>query len=153
MPDTKGKSVAQVFCPLFGAVLVLAGLAGFIVDSSFDTVGSDSVRVDGEPLLGFEVNGWHNLAHIASGLVLLAGAPRASTAKIAALVFGVLYALIAVLGFTGNGDLLGLLPINDPDKVLHTVLAILGLVVGIASPKGDRDRDSGRHEPTGARAA
>jgi hypothetical protein len=41
-----------------GATLVFVGLLGFIAESAFDT-GSG---VDGENLIIFEVNGWHNLS-------------------------------------------------------------------------------------------
>ena len=53
---------------------------GFIADATFD-VGNDG---GGGDLLVFEVNGWHNLVHILSGLVLL-GAAASAAAKTVAL--------------------------------------------------------------------
>ncbi|MBW3609661.1 MAG: DUF4383 domain-containing protein [Actinobacteria bacterium] len=64
---------AQIYSLVFGATLLLAGIAGFFADASF-TTGDD---VQGGQLFGlFEVNGWHNLVHVVSGVVLLAAAPR-----------------------------------------------------------------------------
>jgi hypothetical protein len=70
-----------------GATLVLVGLLGFIAESAFET-GSG---VQGDDLIIFEVNGWHNVVHLASGLFLLALMGRHDTARIAALSFGAIY--------------------------------------------------------------
>ena len=60
---TDDKTPAQLYSLVFGAVLLLVGILGFIANSSFDT-GSG---VQGDNLIAFEVNGWHNLVHLASG--------------------------------------------------------------------------------------
>src|SRR5829696_5912993 len=84
------RTPAQWYCLIFGATLLLVGIIGFFADAGFD-VGSG---IDGDKLLGvFEVSGLHNLIHIASGAVLLAVAPKASTARLGALAFGVVYLL------------------------------------------------------------
>src|SRR5687767_12218717 len=72
----RGRTPAQWYCLLAGAALLLAGIVGFFVDSSFDT-GSN---IDGDALVGFEVNGFHNLVHIASGLLLLAASAKRKSA-------------------------------------------------------------------------
>jgi hypothetical protein len=125
-----GRTAAQWVCLLGGVSLVVAGVLGFVADSSFDT-GSG---VQGDELIVFEVNGWHNLVHIASGLLLVAGAPRPGTAKLVALVFGLTYALVTVIGLIDGNDVIGLLPINSADNVLHIALTALALFAGLASP-------------------
>jgi hypothetical protein len=51
----------------FGTGLVLLGLGGFIASASF----SAGAAVHGDHFLRlFEINGWHNLLHIASGIAL-----------------------------------------------------------------------------------
>ena len=67
------RTPAQWYCLLAGLSLLLAGILGFIVDSNFDTGNG----INGGKLLSiFEVNGIHNLVHVASGLLLLAASPK-----------------------------------------------------------------------------
>lgn len=107
---------------LLGAVLVLLGLLGFVMDS---------------PLFGmFAVDTLHNLIHLASGVLALLFASRGeSQSRMIALVLGIVYALVTVLGFLAGGDkILGLFVNNGADNVLHLILAILFLAVGIRKP-------------------
>src|SRR3712207_5125057 len=118
---TSEKTPAQLFAYLTGAVLVVVGLVGFIADSGFDT-GSG---IDGDKLLGiFEINGIHNLVHIGSGLLLLAVAPKRATARAGVLAFGLVYGLVTLIGLIDGEDVLGLLPVNPADNVLHIALTL-----------------------------
>jgi hypothetical protein len=74
------RTPAQWYCLLAGLSLLLAGVFGFISDSSFDTG-------DGE-------------------------------------------------------DVLGLIPINSADNLLHIALAALGIITGVISRDDDRGRGS-----------
>ena len=129
--DTRAdeRTPAQWYCLIFGAVLLLAGLLGFVVDSQFDTGSS----VNGDELLGFEVNGIHNLVHIASGLGLLAVAAKRETARLGAIIFGVVYGLVTLIGFIDGDTVLGLLPVNMADNVLHLGISALGIAAGLMS--------------------
>src|SRR4051812_31717384 len=133
---TAGKTPAQWYCLLAGAALLLAGITGFIADSSFD-VGNN---IDGGSLLGFEVNGIHNLVHIASGLVLLAAFARRGPARAVALAFSLVYGLVTIIGIVDGQDVLGLIPVNAADNVLHAALTLVGLLAAVASPADRRDR-------------
>src|SRR3712207_1690791 len=94
-----GRSLAQWFDYIVGATLVLVGLLGFLAEAKFDTAsGGDQGALDGEDFLIFEVNGWHNLVHILSGVFLLLMARRHDTAKTGALAFGAIYAVVTVIG-------------------------------------------------------
>jgi hypothetical protein len=106
-----------------GATLVVVGLVGFASDASFNT-GSG---VDGGSLVGFEVNGIHNLVHIASGLLLLAGARRPGSARTVCLIFGITYGLVTLIGLIDGDTVLGLIPVNPADNVLHIGLTALAL--------------------------
>ena len=132
---TRGdKSYAQLFAYLTGAVLVLMGLIGFIADSSFNTGNG----IDGDKLLGiFEINGIHNLVHIASGLFLLAVAPKRATARVGVLAFGAIYGLVTLIGLIDGEDVLGLLPVNPADNVLHIALTAAALLAGVMSSGDD----------------
>ena len=51
-------------------------------------------------------------------------------------VFGIAYAIVAVLGFmTPNGMLLGVISNNPADTYLHVGLAVAMLLIGFATPK------------------
>ena len=122
------SSPARLYCTLVGAVLVIAGILGFFYEASFDTE-----PVESDAVLGIlAVNGWHNLVHLASGIVLLALAGTA--ARTAALAFGLAYLAIGIWGFIESDNvLIGLLPINDEDNVLHLILGLTGLAAGAAT--------------------
>src|SRR3954462_6418332 len=139
-----GPSPAQAFCGLVGAVLILAGILGFFGNSSFG--GPDERGT----FLGLDVNGWHNVVHIVTGLLLLAGVPNATMARVVCVLFGLSYALVAVLGWIDGSDVLGIIPIDAADNVLHSVLAVLALLAAAApepvpqtqtwaTPAGDAD--------------
>lgn len=139
-----GMTPAQWYCLLAGAALLLAGITGFIADSAFDTGDG----LDGGSLLGFEVNGWHNLVHLASGAVLLASFRRRGPAKTVALAFGLVYGLVTVIGLIDGSDILGIIPINGPDNVLHLALAAVGIFAALTSPTDEtrrRGTSSDRH--------
>jgi len=130
----EGRTPAQWYCLLAGLALLLAGVLGFISDSSFST--GDGVQ--GDLFVGFEVNAIHNLVHIASGLVLLAASPKRSSARAVALGFGAVYGLVALIGLVDGEDVIGLIPINAADNVLHVALAALGIASGLMSRADDR---------------
>ena len=99
---------------------------------SWVALGSDTGSdVQGGTLLGFEVNGIHNLVHITSGLLLLAGAGRPATARAVCLLFGMSYAVVTVIGLIDGETVLGLLPVNGADNVLHIALTVLALVAAL----------------------
>ena len=138
------RTPAQWYCLLGGLALLLAGIFGFISDSSFDTGDA----VDGSSFLGFEVNGIHNLVHLASGLVLLAASPKRASARAVAIAFGLVYGVVTIIGLIDGTDVLGLLPVNAADNVLHIALSALGLLTGLISRSDYRgttvtDRDAG----------
>jgi len=125
------SSPAQLYCTLIGAVLVIAGIIGFFYSASFGSPGS----VDA--VLGIlDVNAWHNLIHVASGVVGLlafASGPRAS--RTYALVFGVVYIVVAIWGFIigSHESILGFVPVNTEDNILHVILGVLGIGAYAAS--------------------
>jgi hypothetical protein len=124
---------ARLYAGIVGATLVVAGIIGFFYDSTF--TDDKSVR---DAVFGIlDVNGWHNLVHIVTGaLGLLAFAAGAYAARQYAIGLGVVYIVVAVWGFIiGDGDsILSIIPVNTEDNVLHTLLGILGIAAGLASP-------------------
>lgn len=147
MRTDRGRSAAQWFCLIIGGTLVLAGLLGFMAEPTFDTsTAGDPGALDGEKLVLFEVNGWHNVVHVASGLFLLGLAGRRRTARTAALAFGAVYVVVTVVGLVDGHDVLELIPVNPADNVLHILLTATALAVALISEdeRGDmraRGRD------------
>jgi hypothetical protein len=135
--DDLSRSPARIFCLVVGATLVLVGLLGFIAESAFETGSS----VQGDDLIIFEVNGWHNVVHIASGLFLLALMRRHDTARLAALSFGAIYGIVTIIGLIDGDDVLGLFPVNAADNVLHIVLTLAAFAAALA-PLRDQSRVS-----------
>ena len=124
-----GSSPARLFASLVGGALVIVGIIGFFYDASFAT--GDDLKADA--VFGIlDVNGWHNLVHIATGLVGLAAAGYA--ARTYALVVGLAYVLIAIWGFleteNGFGVLLDVIPVNTEDNFLHLIIGLTGLAAG-----------------------
>ena len=108
----------------FGVIFVLVGLAGYV----------PALTPDGKLLGVFAVNGAHNLVHILTGVIAIAIAV-ASPANMAAFfkIFGVVYGLVAVLGFlAGDQPLLGIIAHNMADMWLHVVIAAVSLYLGFA---------------------
>jgi hypothetical protein len=128
----EGKTLAQIYVLVLGAVLVLVGILGFLVEPSFG-IGDDAER---GILIAFDINGWHNVVHLLSGIIGLAMAGSAASARMFAIGYGVVYVLVTILGFiVGDGGLLlSIIPINTADNLLHIAIAASGIAVGLASP-------------------
>jgi hypothetical protein len=133
----EASSPAKLYATVVGAVLTIAGIIGFFYSSSF---GSPGIVDD---MFGiFAVNGWHNVLHLATGLLGLAAAGY--FARTYALAVGLLYLVVAIWGFLiGSGDaILSIVPVNTADNVLHLIIGLVGLAAGAASHarKGTRAR-------------
>ena len=127
-----GSSPARLYATLVGGALVIGGILGFFYEAGFDT----GERLPSDELLGLlAVNGWHNVVHLASGVLGLAAAGYA--ARSYALGFGLAYTLLAIWGFLavedGYATLLDLLPVNTEDNVFHLFLGLTGLGAGAAT--------------------
>jgi hypothetical protein len=130
----KSTTPASLYALVFGVVLVVAGIIGFFYSSDFDDPG----EVDA--VLGIlDVNGWHNVVHIATGaLGLAAFSAGAYAARAYALGLGAVYIVVAIWGFViGDGDaILSIIPVNTEDNVLHLLIGVAGLAAGAATPAG-----------------
>ena len=128
-----GRSPAQVYAFVIGGTLVIAGIIGFFYSAAF---GSPGTVHDVFGVLG--VNGWHNLVHIATGLLLLIGCGRRSSARAECRIFDIAYLVVTIAGIAGGNDAFGLIPINPADDVLHALLA-LGALLASHLSKERRD--------------
>ena len=127
------RSPAQAFALVIGLTLVGAGILGFFYNASFGT-GDGTSR---DAVLGIlDVNGWHNVVHILSGVAGLLVAGSYPKSRGYALGLGAVYLLIALLGFlAGNHEeLFNLIPVNSEDNVLHLLIGVAGVWAGLATP-------------------
>lgn len=117
---------------VLGAIFVVIGVLGFV----------PALTPDGNLLGIFHVNEVHNIIHIASGLVALAaGFSSYAHSRLYFQVFGVVYALVAVLGLVyGDEPILGLVASNLADTLLHIAIAAVALYFGFGTPKEDAAR-------------
>ena len=122
-------SPARLYATLIGAGLIVIGIVGFFYSASFGSPG----EVD-EMLGVFAVNGWVNVLHVLSGALGLLVAGYA--ARQYSLWLGALYLGLALWGFAiGSGDsILGFLPVNTGDTVLHLILGVLGIGAALSTP-------------------
>jgi len=129
----EASSPAKLYATVVGAVLTILGIIGFFYSSSFGSPGNV-----GDIFGIFSVNGWHNVFHLATGLLGLAMAGYA--ARTYALGIGLLYLVVAIWGFIiGGGDsILSIVPVNAADNVLHLIIGLVGLAAGAASPVRQR---------------
>ncbi len=99
-----------------GIVFIAVGILGFIPNPLVSATGL------------FAVNTMHDLVHIVSRLVLLAGAYTALGSANGLKIIGAIYALVAILGLiVGPGMLLG-------HNWLHVLLAVVILGAGFLLP-------------------
>ena len=129
------KSPNRLLATVFGAVYLLVGLLGFTATSGigfFDTKGG--------LLLGiFEVNIFHNVAHLLIGAALLiAGLSSVRAATTVNTVVGAAYLLLGVVGLFILNSSANILAINGADNVLHFASAIVLLGVGLGADKTTR---------------
>ena len=127
------RTPAQVYALLVGLALLAGGVLGFFYSASF-AIGE---AIEREAVLGIlDINAWHNLVHIATGALALAVAGSYSTSRAFALAFGVVYLLVAMIGFAvGDGEaIVGLVPVNTEDNVFHVLIAVSGLLAYAATP-------------------
>lgn len=129
----------RLLATVFGAVYVLVGLLGFVV-----TGGVAFLSTQGNLLLGiFEVNPFHNVAHILIGAALLiAGLSTVRAAKTVNTVIGAAYLLLGIVGFFLVGTAANVLALNTPDHFLHLGSAIVLLGVGLGAEKAARHAGS-----------
>lgn len=106
---------------LLGLVFVVIGIAGFFT---------------GSPLLVFQVDTIHNVIHLFSGLMALYSLNSGyNLARSYLMVFGLIYALFAVVGVVQGDTVFGLFGVNTADHWLNGGIALCSLLVGFGSKR------------------
>jgi len=120
--------MAKTVCKILGVVFLLVGLCGFVAPH----------------LLHAHLSNVHNVVHIVSGAIALyfGFAGTLSGAKTFALIFGVVYLALGILGLVlGIGAekmwTLGPLELGQMDHFIHVVLGIIFLAGGLFTKRLD----------------
>jgi len=127
----------MLYAGVVGAVLVLAGIIGFFYNAEFTS--DKSVR---DAVFGIlDVNGWHNVVHILTGVLgLLAYGAGVYAARTYAMALGIVYLAVTAWGFiVGDGDsILSIIPVNTEDNILHLLIGVAGVGAAFATPSEAR---------------
>lgn len=113
----------KTFAIAFGVIMLLIGALGFVPQAV----------PDGRHLFGiFHINTIHNFIHLATGLAaLLCGLASEYASRLFFQIFGILYAIVAGLGFYYMDEpILGLVANNMADNILHVAIAAASLFLG-----------------------
>ncbi|HJW26962.1 MAG TPA: DUF4383 domain-containing protein [Rhodocyclaceae bacterium] len=130
----------------FGALFLLVGILGFVPGVTTGMEDGGAGRLFGV----FAVDTMHNMVHMLTGIVAIAcGLASEAASRNYFRVFGILYALVAAMGFYyGREPLMGMMAHNMPDAVLHTAIAIVALLLGFGHVAARFEhRDTGTHHP------
>lgn len=114
-------SMQKTWAKILGVVLLLVGILGFVMES---------------PLLGmFHVNTLHSVVHLATGAIFAwAGFSKGAPARKVNQWMGIVYLLVAVLGFLGLLEILNVgAGMGDYDNWLHIVLGVVTVAIGFGS--------------------
>ena len=107
---------------VLGIILTIAGIAGFFMGTGM--------------LFIFEVDSTQSIMYVISGLIgLLAYKSSQLASRWYLLIFGILYGVFAVIGFTMGGDVIGLFMTNSAGNWLHLGIATACLIVSLGSGK------------------
>ena len=120
--------MAKTVCKILGVVFLLVGVIGFAAPN----------------LLGAHLTPPHNVVHIVSGAIALylGFAGSLSAAKTFALVFGVVYLALGILGMAlGVGEqrmwMVGPLHFGQADHGIHILLGVIFLAGGLFTKRTD----------------
>ncbi len=123
----RGKTIPEVLGLAFGAVYLLVGIVGFFV-TGFDDFFAHNTN---ETLLGFEINGMHNVVHILIGVAGLVLSRTLAGARTYGWLLAVGYGAAFINGLLAINKEWDFLSINTADNVLHLVTALVGLVIAL----------------------
>lgn len=113
------KSLVRPATQLFAVLFALLGIAAFFTNDLLFDFRTDIVQ---------------NVIHIITGIAGLWAAAN-SKERLYLLVFGLFYALCAILGFVNYGDVMGLFDANQTEATIYGVVAVIFIVLGSSKKK------------------
>ena len=125
--DTTGpRTLPQTIALAFGAIYLLVGIVGFFI-TGFDNFFEHT----GKTLVGFEINGMHNVVHILIGVVGLVLSRTLAGARTYGWLLAAGYGAAFLYGIFAVGQDWDFLNLNWADNILHLATAVVGLVIAL----------------------
>lgn len=117
-------SIPQRFALVAGAIYVVIGLIGFFI-TGFDNFTEPTH----EAMFGIHLTPFHNLAHVGIGALWLIAALTLTRPGAEGVCFAIggFYLLAAILGYTGNLSLLGIVDPLDPANFFHAATGLISV--------------------------
>jgi hypothetical protein len=117
--------MAKKLALTFGVVFLVVGILGLL----------GGVGIVGESGM-FMTDSVHDWVHIISGIIfLVVGLAAPARAAVTMIALGIIYLLVAILGFVGNNPVLGFINVNGADNWLHLILGAVILWAGYSNKK------------------
>ena len=140
MTSTQGN-IARPFAFAFGVAYLLVGLLGFAATGFTHFVGTTGTSV-----AGLHLNPFHNIVHIAIGLILIAAAawPDATVTQGTMLGVGIIYVAATLLGFLGKLPIISITSAGNGDNFLHLASALLLIFGGLAGVAQQHESDTAK---------
>jgi hypothetical protein len=114
----RSRTLAQCYCLLVGAFLVVRGGSTLVAGASFALPG----------------DGWRAAFQVIIAALLLFSSGLRTAAFRAVIVVGTVYLIVSILGIANGHDVLGIIPVDTRDEIVHPVLAVLALIVCVSGP-------------------
>jgi hypothetical protein len=122
----RGKTVPEILALAFGAIYLLIGIIGFFITGFENFFGHTD-----KTLLGFEINGMHNVVHLLIGVAGLVLARTLAGARTYGWLLAVGYGAAFVYGLFATDKDWDFLSLNWADNILHLATALVGLVIAL----------------------
>ena len=122
-----GRNVTQLFALVVGIVYLAVGIVGFAV------TGFTGLVTDGQDkLIGFDLNVFHNVVHLAIGAGFIIFSRLDATITQGVVIGGgLVYVLAAILGFLNQLQILSIDDVFAPDNFLHLFSGLAAVIFGL----------------------
>ena len=117
----------QMLALAFGAIYLLVGVVGFFITGFGNFFAHDT----NQTLVGFEINGMHNVVHIVVGVAGLLLGRTLAGARTYGWLLAIGYGAAFIYGLIAINKDWDFLSINAADNVLHLLTAIVGLAIAL----------------------
>lgn len=117
----------SIVAGIVGILFILFSFAGYVPGFFINNFLFGIFDVDPLQLIGYFV----------IGAFALLSALKYKTDRLFFQIVGIIFALLALIGFMMHGELL-ITHFNRADTIMHLILAILFLILGFATPKTGR---------------
>ena len=135
------RAPVQTFALVMGVTYLVIGIAG-LAHAGLDGFFGNAQTT----LIVFPVNPLHSLVHVITGILWLTSSRSVASAAPVSLGIGVAYALMTLLGISGDLGFLAVHGAFNPDNFLHLATAAVALYFGLVAterPSADEPGDSG----------